>query len=270
MPSVTRLRHLTFSPRSPLSWGGGWKAIFSWFLFQSYVAILLWNNDLWRVRMRKTYKFRLLPTKKQTQKLDWTLDMCCILYNSCLVDRKNHYEQTGKGLSRIKQQEIFKFYYIHADNIRKIPLIGYSYDIKGESYLDNYFFLTILKTEVQKMLLLSFYGRFRFHPYGQKQEIHIYPLHNKHTFHHKFGLFVFSFPMPTSQVFYFFQQRDLDFFSSIDNNLLYVVFLLLQDFYLSIFYLFSFYLLNLFAVCNQYNNFSLFLFCLFEYFLITS
>ena len=58
--------------------------------------------------MRKTYKFRLLPTKKQTQKLDWTLDMCRILYNSCLVDRKNHYERTGKGLSRIKQQEILK------------------------------------------------------------------------------------------------------------------------------------------------------------------
>ncbi len=58
--------------------------------------------------MRKTYKFRLLPTKKQVQKLEWTLDMCRILYNSCLLDRKNHYEQTGKGLSRIKQQEIFK------------------------------------------------------------------------------------------------------------------------------------------------------------------
>jgi len=34
--------------------------------------------------------------------------MCRILYNSCLLDRRNHYEQTGKGLSRIKQQEILK------------------------------------------------------------------------------------------------------------------------------------------------------------------
>lgn len=56
----------------------------------------------------KTYKYRLYPTKKQVQKLEWTLDMCRILYNSCLLDRKNHYEQTGKGLSRIKQQEILK------------------------------------------------------------------------------------------------------------------------------------------------------------------
>jgi putative transposase len=58
--------------------------------------------------MRKTYKYRLYPTKKQVQKLNWTLDMCRILYNSCLLDRKRNYEQTGKGLSRIRQQEILK------------------------------------------------------------------------------------------------------------------------------------------------------------------
>lgn len=56
----------------------------------------------------KTYKYRLYPTKKQVQKLEWTLDKCRILYNSCLIDRRNHYEQTGKGLSRIDQQVILK------------------------------------------------------------------------------------------------------------------------------------------------------------------
>ncbi len=58
--------------------------------------------------MIKTYKYRLRPTKKQVQKLIWTLDMCRVLYNSCLLDRRNHYKQTGKGLSRIRQQEILK------------------------------------------------------------------------------------------------------------------------------------------------------------------
>ncbi|MBT9164811.1 MAG: hypothetical protein DDT23_00818 [candidate division WS2 bacterium] len=58
--------------------------------------------------MRKTFKYRLLPTKKQLQKLNWTLDKCRILYNSCLLDRKNRYEQTGKGLTRIKQQGILR------------------------------------------------------------------------------------------------------------------------------------------------------------------
>jgi len=56
--------------------------------------------------MVKTYKYRLYPTKKQVQKLDWILDTCRILYNSCLLDRKNRYEQTGKGLSRVNQQKI--------------------------------------------------------------------------------------------------------------------------------------------------------------------
>lgn len=56
--------------------------------------------------MIKSYKYRLCPTKKQAQKLEWTLDKCRILYNSYLLDRKNHYEQTGKGLSRIDQQKI--------------------------------------------------------------------------------------------------------------------------------------------------------------------
>ena len=56
--------------------------------------------------MLKTYKYRLYPTRKQTKELNWTLETCRILYNSCLVDRNRHYEETGKGLSRIDQQKI--------------------------------------------------------------------------------------------------------------------------------------------------------------------
>jgi putative transposase len=56
--------------------------------------------------MIKTYKYRLYPTKKQIEKLEWTLETCRILYNSCLVDRNRHYEETGKSLSRIDQQKI--------------------------------------------------------------------------------------------------------------------------------------------------------------------
>lgn len=56
--------------------------------------------------MRKTYKYRIYPSKTQDARLLATLDVCRILYNSCLVDRKNHYESTGEGLSRIRQQEI--------------------------------------------------------------------------------------------------------------------------------------------------------------------
>ena len=56
--------------------------------------------------MLKTYKYRLYPTRKQTLKLVWTLETCRILYNSALVDRRRHYEETKQGLSRIAQQKI--------------------------------------------------------------------------------------------------------------------------------------------------------------------
>ena len=56
--------------------------------------------------MLKTYKYRLYPTRKQTEKLDEMLETCRILYNSSLVDRNRHYEEIGKGLSRIDQQKI--------------------------------------------------------------------------------------------------------------------------------------------------------------------
>ena len=55
--------------------------------------------------MIKTYRYRLYPTKKQTEKLEWTLETCRILYNSCLIDRNRHYEKTKKTLSRIDQQK---------------------------------------------------------------------------------------------------------------------------------------------------------------------
>ncbi len=56
--------------------------------------------------MLKTYKYRLYPTRKQIEKLDWTLKTCRTLYNSALVDRNRHYKETGKGLSRIDQEKI--------------------------------------------------------------------------------------------------------------------------------------------------------------------
>lgn len=56
--------------------------------------------------MFKTYKYRIYPTKNQIEKLNWTLETCRILYNSCLVDRNRHYEETNKGLLCIDQQKI--------------------------------------------------------------------------------------------------------------------------------------------------------------------
>lgn len=57
--------------------------------------------------MRKTYKYRIYPTRKQVRKLNETLQECRWLYNHLLEVRKTTYEQTGKTLSLYEQQETF-------------------------------------------------------------------------------------------------------------------------------------------------------------------
>jgi putative transposase len=43
--------------------------------------------------MRKAYKYRLYPTCKQTEQLQWTLDRCRELYNAALSERKDAYKK---------------------------------------------------------------------------------------------------------------------------------------------------------------------------------
>jgi len=49
--------------------------------------------------MRKTFKYRLFPTKAQRASLDQTLETCRQVYNSTLSLRKNAWEQEQKSLS---------------------------------------------------------------------------------------------------------------------------------------------------------------------------
>ena len=56
--------------------------------------------------MLRTHKYRLYPTKNQSSKLENTIDICRILYNSALIDRINTYKNTGKGLTYNEQCRI--------------------------------------------------------------------------------------------------------------------------------------------------------------------
>lgn len=47
---------------------------------------------------RITYKFRLVPTRKQVETLDWTLARCRELYNAALQERRDAYRMAGKSL----------------------------------------------------------------------------------------------------------------------------------------------------------------------------
>jgi putative transposase len=54
--------------------------------------------------MRKAYKFRLYPSKKQEEKLFWTLNRCRELYHAALSERKDAYRMAGKSISYYEQK----------------------------------------------------------------------------------------------------------------------------------------------------------------------
>lgn len=56
--------------------------------------------------MRKTYKFRLNPTKHQCTLLNNTLELCRWVYNETLITRKNAWEQEKKSISRYDTMKI--------------------------------------------------------------------------------------------------------------------------------------------------------------------
>lgn len=46
--------------------------------------------------MRKTFKFRIYPTKTQIRQMERSLEICRQVYNRTLAERKKAYEETGK------------------------------------------------------------------------------------------------------------------------------------------------------------------------------
>lgn len=57
--------------------------------------------------MIKALKYRIYPTHKQETSLDFQLEEMRWLYNHCLAQRKNSYEQTGKSPGLYDQQKTF-------------------------------------------------------------------------------------------------------------------------------------------------------------------
>lgn len=51
----------------------------------------------------KSYKYRLYPTKKQQEQLQWTLDRCRELYNAALQERKEAWKYARKSIGYVEQ-----------------------------------------------------------------------------------------------------------------------------------------------------------------------
>lgn len=56
------------------------------------------------MQKRKSFQFRLRPTKKQCKILEQNLEECRWLYNELLAQRKNSYEELGESLTKYQQQ----------------------------------------------------------------------------------------------------------------------------------------------------------------------
>jgi putative transposase len=53
--------------------------------------------------MKKTYRYRLYPTKKQQTILNQQLALCCELYNAALQERRDAYRMSGKSINFTQQ-----------------------------------------------------------------------------------------------------------------------------------------------------------------------
>jgi putative transposase len=53
--------------------------------------------------MKKSCKYRLSPTRKQAEKLQWTLDRTRELYNAALQERRDAYRIVGKSINYYEQ-----------------------------------------------------------------------------------------------------------------------------------------------------------------------
>jgi putative transposase len=61
------------------------------------------KKEVEKQKSRKTYLFRIYPTRKQTQTLEKWLDLCCEVYNAALDERRSAYRMAGVSLSNEHQ-----------------------------------------------------------------------------------------------------------------------------------------------------------------------
>ena len=70
--------------------------------------------------MRKTFQYRIYPTKKQETVLNHTLELCRELYNHLLEQRKLSWEREQKGLSIYDQMNTFKALKQNVPDLRSV------------------------------------------------------------------------------------------------------------------------------------------------------
>jgi putative transposase len=73
-----------------------------------------------KVVHKETFRYRIYPTAAQETKLRRTLNECRWLYNRLLEERRDAYEQTGKGLSLYSQIDRFPALKVERESLKGV------------------------------------------------------------------------------------------------------------------------------------------------------
>ena len=61
------------------------------------------KEDIIGYLMIKTYQYRIYPTSSQRKMMEFTIEICRSLYNDCLAERKQAYEERGESIGKFTQ-----------------------------------------------------------------------------------------------------------------------------------------------------------------------
>ena len=70
--------------------------------------------------MRKSYRYRIYPTKSQRSTLDLNLELCRQVYNDTLALRKNAYEKDGRSISLYETNSILVTWKSERQELRQV------------------------------------------------------------------------------------------------------------------------------------------------------
>ncbi len=118
--------------------------------------------------MRKSFKYRLYPSKKQISIFNQTLNNCRWLYNHLLEQRKNAWEQNKKSISCFEQCNTFKLLKQEKPNLK----IVYSQVLQNVAIRIDFAFKAFFRrTKVgEKPGYPRFRGKFRYDSFTYPQK----------------------------------------------------------------------------------------------------
>ncbi|MGI8542203.1 MAG: RNA-guided endonuclease InsQ/TnpB family protein [Aridibacter sp.] len=118
--------------------------------------------------IQKSYKFRIFPSKAQTTKLEYTLDLCRELYNAALQERRDAYKLNRISISKDTQEkQLPELKKIRTDLNNVYAQVLQDVIKRVDRSFQNFF--RRVKTKKGKAGFPRFQGKFRYNSFTFKQ-----------------------------------------------------------------------------------------------------